>query len=114
MWTYLASARADHDGRNELEKNAKQINMTAWPGQIASLYLGKATEEAVLSAASDPDAKKDREQHCEAYFYLGENALVGGRRSEAKRLFQQSINTGVTSFAEYAGALAELKLLQNR
>lgn len=113
MWTYLASARAGHDGRNELEKNAKQINMTTWPGRVISLYLGNATQEMVLSAASDPDAKKDREQHCEAYFYLGEVALVGGRRPEAKRLFQQSINTGVTSFTEYAGAQAELKLLQN-
>lgn len=114
MWLYLASARAGQDGRNELEKNAEQINRTAWPRQVISLYLGKATQEEVLSSASDPDAKKNREQHCEAYFYLGEDALVAGRRSEAKRLFQQSINTGVTSFAEYAGAQAELKLLQNR
>jgi|ERR1035437_1106108 lipoprotein NlpI len=113
LWSYLASGRAGHDGRNELEKNAKQINMTAWPGQVISLYLGKATQEMVLSAANDPDAKKALDWHCEAYFYLGEDALVGGRRSEAKCLFQQSINTGATSFAEYAGAQAELKLLQN-
>jgi|ERR1035437_1766271 lipoprotein NlpI len=112
IWLYLATARAAQDGRHELEKSTEQISLTAWPGPVINLYLGKVTQNAVLSSAGDPDAKKDREQHCEAYFYLGEFALSGGARSKAKRLFQQSFDTGVFWFIEYAGAQVELKRLQ--
>lgn len=112
LWIYLAKARAGQNGRRELEKITEAISRTAWPGQVIDLYLGKIPQEDVLTAASDPDEKRDRERHCEAFFYLGESALATGKRSEAKRLFQLSLDTGVYSFIEYAGAQAELKRLQ--
>jgi lipoprotein NlpI len=89
--------------------NAAQLNLKAWPEQVINLYLDKAAPEAVLSAAADSDAKKDQKQHCEAYFYLGEYALIGGKQAEAKRLFQKAIATGLTSSIEYIGAQQELK-----
>jgi tetratricopeptide (TPR) repeat protein len=109
LWLYVARFRAGQDGRAELEKNAGQMKLAEWPGPMANLFLGKITPEAILSAANNPDAKKNREQHCEAYFYLGEYALMKGNTAEAKRLFQQSVDTGVTSFIEYAYAQTELK-----
>jgi lipoprotein NlpI len=112
LWLYLATSRADQSAHAGLEANAAKVKLTDWPGPVIQMYLGKMTTAQLLSAASDPDAEKDRGQHCEAYFYLGEQALIAGRRTEAKRLFQQSIDTGVTSFVEYAGAQSELKRLQ--
>jgi tetratricopeptide (TPR) repeat protein len=109
LWLYVARFRAGQDGRSELEKNSAQMKLAEWPGKVANLFLGKTDAAAILAAASDPDAKKDREQHCEAYFYLGEYALMKGNAAEARRLFQQSIDTGETSFVEYAGAEMELK-----
>ncbi len=79
----------------------------AWAGN--QLFLGNATPDEILSAAASMDTKKDREQHCEAYFYLGEYYLIAGHRSEAERSFQQSVDTGVSTFIEYAGAKNELK-----
>jgi lipoprotein NlpI len=76
------------------------------------LFLGKATPAAVLSAATNTDPHKDQLQHCEAYFYLAEHALQQGRPTEAKRLFQQVIDTGLTYELQYAGAQTELKRLQ--
>jgi len=112
LWLYLSTARAGLSARAGLEANAAQVKLADWPGPVVQTYLGKMTTAQLLSAAANPDAQKDREQHCEAYFYLGEQALIAGRRTEAKRLFQQSIDTGVTSFVEYAGAQSELKRLQ--
>jgi lipoprotein NlpI len=116
LWLYLSRSRAGQDARSELEKNATQLKLATWPGPLISLYLGKAAPEAILSAASDSDPKTDRAQQCRAYFYLGERALIEGKRIEAKRLFQLAIHTGITTtyeaaFYEYIGAQAELKRL---
>jgi lipoprotein NlpI len=53
----------------------------------------------------------DRAQHCEAYFYLGQHALIAGKSDEATRLFQQAVDSGVVTSNEYGGAQAELKRL---
>ena len=64
-----------------------------------------------MSAAVASDATKDREQHCEAYFYLGEYQIITGNPQEAKILFQHAVDTQLTSFIEYTAAQAELKRL---
>jgi lipoprotein NlpI len=46
-----------------------------------------------------------------AYFYLGEYTMIAGKQEAAGRLFQQSVDTGVTTSIEYTGARAELKRL---
>ena len=55
---------------------------------------------------------KDKEQHCEAYFYLGEQALRQGKTDEAKSFFTQTVETGVVDFIEYTGARVELNRIQ--
>jgi tetratricopeptide (TPR) repeat protein len=112
LWSYLARANTGQNDRADLEKWAAQIKLTEWPGPVISLFLGKLTPAALLSAAADTDHEKDRGQHCEAYFYLGEQALIQGRTDEANRLFRQSVDTGVSSFIEYTGAQVELNRLQ--
>ena len=112
IWLYLARARAGQVGRAELEKYAAQVKLTGLGGQVLNLYIGKAIPEIVLIEASRSDAEKNRiQQHCQAYFYLGEYALIGGRSEEARHLFQQAIDTGETTLTEYDGAKAELKRL---
>jgi hypothetical protein len=34
-------------------------------------------------------AKLDREQHCEAFFYLAQHALLQNNKTEARRLFRR-------------------------
>ena len=104
LWLYVAQSRAGQDGRSGLEENTSQIKLTAWPGQVIDLYLGKATPAAILSAASDPNPRTDQRQHSEAYFFLAEHALLEGRRTEAERLFHQAIDTAVVKDPNYAWA----------
>jgi lipoprotein NlpI len=111
IWLYLARVKLGQDAKGELAKIAAQLNLQVWPKEVIGMYLGKTTKETVLSSAKNPDPKKDREQYCEANFYLGEDALRQGKRDEAVTLFQQAIETRVTNFIEYTGALSELKRL---
>jgi lipoprotein NlpI len=84
------------------------LKAAQWPIPVVSLYLGSASSQVVLSSAQDPNPRKDVFQRCEAYFYIGEDALLHGRKDEAKAMFEQAIATGVTSFYEYNGAIVEL------
>ncbi len=112
LWLFLAQTRAGKDGRSVLEQSLSRIKLTAWPGQAIELYLGAATPAAVLSAADDKDGIKSRKQHCEAYFFLAEKALLEGDRAKAMNLFQQSLDTGAVTEMQYSGAQAELKRLR--
>jgi lipoprotein NlpI len=111
IWLYLAKARSGDTGIGQLRENAKRIDVTPWTRNIVDLYLGKLKSDAILHAANDPDPQTTRERLCEAYFYLGQQALLRGKREEAARMFKASINTGVTRFVEYRGAQVELRRL---
>ncbi|MFZ0959366.1 MAG: hypothetical protein WAO35_00560 [Terriglobia bacterium] len=111
IWLYLAQARAGQQAQDELAKNAAKLNLKGWSTQVINLFLGKATPVAVPAAAKTSDAKKDRERHCQAYFYLGQRALLQGKQNDAKRLFQQAVETRLTASEEYRGPQAELQRL---
>ena len=110
IWLYLARARNGQDARTDLEKKAAGLKLTDWPGRIIELYLGRASK-AVLSAAKDSNPKKDENKRCEAYFFLGEYALLQGNAVDAALLFREAIATGATNNLAYSGAQAELKHL---
>jgi lipoprotein NlpI len=61
--------------------------MTKWPAPVIRLYLSQMTPEAVLAAAADLDASKQKSQVCEASFFGGVLALQRGKKDEATRLF---------------------------
>jgi len=113
IWLYLARSRAGRQGeaRSELAKYAAGADLTKWPGPVINLYLDRETPESIFNSARDSAPSKDREQHCEAFFYLGQLALQKGERQEANRRFQQAIDTGVTYFEEYLDAQIELDRL---
>ena len=93
--------------RGEREK----INLSQWPGPVLQLYLGKLTASQVFAAAADPDAKKQRNQQCEADFYTAEDALLHGHRALALEGLNAAVDGCPKSFFEYDGAGAELKRL---
>ena len=112
IWVYLVKTRLNQDALGELSKNASRVDLKKWPGQVISLYLGDLTSEAFLSLVKDLNKNRDKQQmHCEAYFYLGEKALIQGDQDKALFLFKKSIQTQAIGFVEYYEAQAELKRL---
>jgi tetratricopeptide (TPR) repeat protein len=112
LWLYLARARSGQEARKALSKDAAAMDLKVWPGPVIKHYLGDTTPESVLAAARGSDPTKQQEQLCEAYFYLGELALIAGEQDKARQFFRQTLDTQVTTFYEYAGAQQELKVLQ--
>jgi lipoprotein NlpI len=109
IWLYIARAKSKSGAEDELAKNAAKLNLTKWPGPVIQLFLGKTTPEAVLQAASSQDSKKDREQRCEANFYIAEHQAVRGQREAALRGFRfASENCGKNYFFYAPAARAEL------
>jgi len=111
VWLYLVRRKAGQDPTKEFEANAGRLDLTAWPGPIVKLFSGAVTEEALLQSAKHSDSKKDREQRCEAYFYLGEHALLRGNKGAAAKWFKAALETRVFHYIEYQAADYELKRL---
>jgi len=89
LWREIASRQADR--RSTLEQAVSQIDMAAWPAPIIRFLLGENTQEVLLAAANDSDAKKSRERLCEVNFFVGQFARQTGSKDEAKRAFQIAV-----------------------
>lgn len=112
LWLYLAQAHQGKDANAELDRRAGGLDLESWPGPVIDFYRGKIGADDVLAAAGKGDIKTQRDQQCEADFYLGEHALLAGGRDEARRLLQAAQDNCDRRFIEYAGAKAELNRLE--
>ena len=94
-----------------LRDQSRALNLGTFPGPVIRFYLGEISAEEVMAAVRKGSLQEQKEQLCEASFYVGEEALLRGNRDEAARLFRQAIGTGLTYFYEYQGAAVELQRL---
>jgi lipoprotein NlpI len=101
------------DPRSDLTRNASALK-SEWPLAVVQFYLGRGSPQEVFLSAKDPNPLRNMYQLCEAYFYLGEDALIRGRLAEARDLFQKTIATGITSFFEYHAAAVELNRMKTQ
>lgn len=112
LWRHLARSRIGQADPHELALNTVvKYDRAVWPGPLIALFLGQMTPAQVLTAAATGDAKKRREQGCEASFYLGEYALLHVEIGEARRLFREALEGCPSGFVEHIAAEAELKRL---
>ena len=82
-----------------------------WFSKVAGHLLGKVSEADLFAAAASPDAKKDSEQHCEAWFYAGMKKLFSGDKETAANYFRKCQATKQKDFTEFQLAQSELKAL---
>jgi tetratricopeptide (TPR) repeat protein len=107
LWLHLARARADEsDAKRNLGQMATGLKRAEWPFPVVKLFLEQSTPEAMVAAAVKP------EESCEAQFYLGEWHLLRDARANAIEALRKAVESCPKGFIEYAGALAELKRLE--
>lgn len=111
LWNFIVQSRSGIDGIPGLARNTTNFEMEKWPGQIVAMYLGHIGTQELIKAAVDSDPKKQREKQCEAYFYVGEQLLIQGKKNEAIKMFRAAVATNVTKFVEHEAAKVELKRL---
>lgn len=113
IWRYLAAiGNNDAAAQKALRSRIYDVDPGRWPAVVARHYLGRATAEEVrveIAAAATPAERLER--RCEAYFYLGAQALIDGDTKAAARLFKDAVATDVRRFVEYIGATVNLDRL---
>ena len=111
LWRYLAQARAGARTIRRSSRATSNVDRSAWPAPVFALFLGREKPDAVRVAAAGGDAAGAAERDCEATFYLGEFALLAGRRDDALVLLRRAGERCPTGFTERAAARGELARL---
>jgi lipoprotein NlpI len=112
LWLYLARKRAGATDAEETLDRDTRAARGGWPSAIIVLYLGRTDASSVLAASTDPDPKRQRDQRCEANFYLAHWHLLRNERERALALLKEAQDGCPRDFLEYEGTLAELRRLQ--
>lgn len=106
----------------QLRDFSNSLKEESWITPIVRFYLGDIPESMVWKSAEDKDPQKEKEQKCEAYYYLGMAYLLnidvelnstGPDTTVAKKYFEKCVASNVTDFFEYEFAEIELKRLRN-
>src|SRR4051794_20904498 len=109
LWSDIAERRAKQKGRLAARGGMKGLDMKTWPAPVIRLYAGEIKPDAVLAGADSASDTVKAAQLCEANFYSGEYALIGGNREDAAKLFQTAVKDCPRGFLEGIAAAAELK-----
>ena len=112
LWLHLSRAKAGVADRGEFMANAESFDLAKWPGAVLGLYLGKRMVEQVRAEASKGDEETQKEQACEATFYIGEYQLLRRNVAAARPLFEEALKICSYTTDEYDGAAFELKGLK--
>jgi lipoprotein NlpI len=117
LWLHLARARAGLEDDAAFQRAAAAIDVNSWPGPAVAYFRGRATAAQVEAAAIGSKAEQ-LQQGCDAGFYLGEDALIQGRKDEAKQRFTKVLadcdlyrSNFIYFSRSYGAAAAELKRL---
>lgn len=111
LFRYIASEHGNRNEGNVLQTFADNFTSAQWISAVVDLYLGKITPRACLKQANHTNPQTDREQKCEAYYYIGEYYLFMNNKTRAEEFFNKCLNTGINQFLEYDMARFELDKL---
>ena len=112
VWLYLVQARLGENPREAFKKNQARLKRI-WPEPAVRFFLGRLTSTEFLALAGSTDAGKESERRCQAYFFLGEAALIHHNPGRARELFQKSAKMQVPISYGRTGAIAELDRMRN-
>jgi len=114
IWIIRSRLGEKEEATRELTEylgHRKAQNAGDWPLQVGRFLAGQSTEGNFLAAADSPNLQTAKEQHCEAYFYIGSKRLIKDDKPGAVDYFKKCKTTNLTDFEEYQSAASELLLL---
>jgi len=104
--------------RAEADALARQFLKTLkddeWVAPVLKYLAGEMTEAEVFRRAQHQDPDRNREQHCEAYYYVGACHLADGKLDRAEALFKKCLAQRVNNFYEHGFALRDLRTIKKR
>ncbi len=109
LWLYLARRQGALSDARELARNAAKFDSAVWPGPLFALYLGQASPQQIRAASARGGAAAQKDQSCEAAFYIGEYELLRKNMAAAGSLFREAAKICPFTSDERDGAAVELK-----
>ena len=94
---------------NEFLKTHKEDK---WIAPVIKYLAGKMTEAEVFKLARHKDPEKQREQLCEAYYYVGACHLADKKLDAAEKLFRKCLAQRVNNFYEHGFAIRDLRTIK--
>lgn len=111
LWLWAARERSGATADPALDARRKTVDGATWPAPVMDHFLGRMSAVQLLAKAKNSDARIQKEQLCEAHYYIGIRHLVRGDTAGARRSFERTIQFQITNFIEHMRALAELDRL---
>jgi lipoprotein NlpI len=109
------------ESRVYLREFAESFEGDPWESSLLDFLTGELDEATLLSLAKSEDPKTEREQECEAFYYIGTaylletDAVLESRHpdtAKAQAYFEKCLGTGIWQFLEYFSARGELDRLK--
>jgi len=101
--------------RRELPEHSSPLVEEEWPAPVLRFYMAEITEQELLEETKHENPRKENEQKCEAFYYLGMAHLLNIKikssiidSAKAKNYFKKCIETDVRQFWEYHFSKVEL------
>lgn len=114
MWLHLVHLRTASADGEWLKRQAQGRDLKRWPGPALSYFLGRMPAEALVRFALTDKDTAQAEQRCDAWFYLGQEALAHGDRENARGLFRKTVTGCDALDFEWAPAQIELRRLARK
>jgi tetratricopeptide (TPR) repeat protein len=111
LMLHVAMRRQGHEDAQQLAPVVATADLSKWPGAVLKFDLGQMTAEEVIAAAANPDAGTQKEQVCDANYFIGEDALLHHQRVTGLARLKAARDGCPKNRIVYTAALAELKRL---
>lgn len=112
IWLALAERRAGNAPGDRVGKYSSRLG-GGWPTDALSFVIRGGAVDSLISTAGS-DEKESRLRLCEAYFYLGQAALLDGNVASARQWFAKSVDTKAVMYREHIFAQQELARLDTK
>jgi lipoprotein NlpI len=111
IWLHLARQRLQQNDASDFVAHAAAADTTRWPAPALRYFLGTIGADQLRAASAGVDSLARMDERCTVSFYLGEEALLRGRRDDAVRLFEETRSSCPKDLSEHKAAVAELQRL---
>jgi YD repeat-containing protein len=111
LWLYLAQRRIGESAKEGLRARVENLDLKPWPGAAIAYFLGELPADTLERIGFDDPNNRVWRQECDAWFYLGEEALAQGDKQKARQLFRETTTQCDSVDFEWDAAQLELKHL---
>ena len=111
-WVYLAMVQSNQKSAADARFQSAIAKKPDDRDSVDNLLLFSrncSTPSELLDSIDQKDVERAKAQICEAYFFIGQKALLAGDSATASQNFQASLNTNMKGLSAYRGAQYALK-----